>query len=109
MYKPESHTNEQLAEFIKQPGRNLVFMSTEWCGDCKIIKPFVEGLKEEITKSSNWMDADRDENLDWAADHGLKGIPTFVLFEDGKKVDQIGHGERITPKQIEEWYQGTLS
>ena len=54
------------------------------------------------------MDADRDNNLDWAGQFGLKGIPAFVLFEDGQKIDQIGHGERLTPKQITDWYEGTL-
>ncbi|MDF7637475.1 thioredoxin family protein [Leuconostocaceae bacterium ESL0958] len=108
MYQPQSNSNEAVQAFIDQPGRNVLFLSAEWCGDCKAIKPFVQELKDEITKSANWLDADRDDNLDVALKYGLKGIPAFVLFEDGKKVSQIGHGERITPQQIKDWYASTL-
>ncbi|GAP03123.1 thiol-disulfide isomerase or thioredoxin [Fructobacillus pseudoficulneus] len=109
MYQPEKHTNDEIQAFIDQPGRQLMFLSADWCGDCKVIKPFVQGIKDEVSKTAGWIDADRDDNLDLATNYGLRGIPSFVLFEDGKKVDQIGHGERLTPKQITDWYEATLA
>ncbi|MBS9337019.1 thioredoxin family protein [Fructobacillus parabroussonetiae] len=108
MYQSTAHSNDELTAFINQPGRHLVFLSADWCGDCKAIKPFVQGIRDQVEKTADWMDADRDDNLDWASQFGLKGIPAFVLFENGKKVDQIGHGERLNPKQVQDWYQATL-
>ncbi|MBS9335305.1 thioredoxin family protein [Fructobacillus sp. M1-13] len=109
MYQSQAHSNDELQQFINRPGRHLVFLSADWCGDCKVIKPFVQGIRDKVEESADWMDADRDENLDWASQFGLKGIPSFVLFENGQKINQIGHGERLTPKQIEDWYQQTLA
>jgi len=37
----------------------------------------------------------------------MRGIPSFVLFEDGQEVSRIGHGERLTPQQVLDWYQST--
>lgn len=108
MYQSQEHSNEELQTFIEAPGRHIVFLSVDWCGDCRVIKPFVQSIREEVEKTADWMDADRDKNLEWASQYGLKGIPAFILFQDGKKINQIGHGERITPKQITEWYENTL-
>ncbi|GAO99342.1 thioredoxin family protein [Fructobacillus ficulneus] len=108
MYHEEKHTDEEIQSFIDQPGRQLMFLSADWCGDCKVIKPFVQNIKDEVTKSAGWIDANRDDNLEVAKKYGLRGIPSFVLFIDGEKVDQIGHGERLAPKQVEDWYANTL-
>jgi len=31
------------------------------------------------------------------------GIPAFVLFEDGQQVAHIGNGERLNPKDVQNW------
>lgn len=109
MYEPSHNSDSVVQANIDKPGRNLMFLSADWCGDCKIIKPFVQGIKDEVIQTANWFDADRDDNLEVAKKYGLRGIPAFILFKDGQKVDQIGHGERLTPNQIIEWYRTTLS
>ncbi|AZZ60548.1 thioredoxin family protein [Oenococcus sp. UCMA 16435] len=107
-YEPETNTDDQLEKDIEAKGRNLMFLSADWCGDCKAIKPFVQNIKDQVSKTANWFDADRDVNLEVAKAQGLRGIPSFVLFQDGKQVSHIGDGERLTPKQVLDWYQTTL-
>ncbi|MDF7627291.1 thioredoxin family protein [Lactobacillaceae bacterium L1_55_11] len=109
MYEPKQNSNAEIQKVIDQPGRNLVFLSADWCGDCKVIKPFVQNIKDVVTKTANWVDADRDDNLDIATKYGLRGIPSFVLFEDGKKVAQLGHGERLKPQEVLDWYASTVA
>lgn len=108
MYEPTHNTNTVIESYINKPGRNVMFLSADWCGDCRVIKPFIQDIKETISTTATWFDADRDENLDVATKHNMRGIPSFVLFEDGEEVSRIGHGERLTPKQIVDWYQSTL-
>ncbi|CCF23706.1 thioredoxin family protein [Leuconostoc citreum] len=109
MYQPVKNTNAVVTENIHKPGRNVMFLSADWCGDCRAIKPFIQNIKGTVSQTANWFDADRDDNLDVATAYNLRGIPSFVLFENGKEISRIGHGERLTPKQILDWYQRTLN
>ena len=109
MYQPVKNTNAVVTENIHKPGRNVMFLSADWCGDCGAIKPFIQNIKDTVSQTANWFDADRDDNLDVATAYNLRGIPSFVLFENGKEISRIGHGERLTPKQILDWYQRTLN
>lgn len=109
MYQPVKNTNAVVRENIHKPGRNVMFLSADWCGDCRAIKPFIQNIKDTVSQTANWFDADRDDNLDVATAYNLRGIPSFVLFENGKEISRIGHGERLTPKQILDWYQRTLN
>jgi len=109
-YEPESHTDEQLETAIKSNGRTIMFLQTSWCGDCKVIKPFVQNFRDYVeAQNVTWIDADRDENMDVALEQNLRGIPAFVLFEDGKQVDHMGNGERLNPRDIEAWLQEKLA
>ncbi|MGR8808482.1 thioredoxin family protein [Leuconostoc citreum] len=109
MYQPVKNTNAVVTENIHKPGRNVMFLSADWCGDCRAIKPFIQNIKDTVSQTANWFDADRDDNLDVATAYNLRGIPSFVLFENCKEISRIGHGERLTSKQILDWYQRTLN
>lgn len=108
MYQPTHNTDMTIENHIQSKGRHILFLSADWCGDCRAIKPFVQDMKDTITKTSSWIDADRDDNLALATAHNMRGIPSFVLFQDGEELSRIGHGERLTPKQILDWYQTTI-
>ncbi|WP_143806010.1 thioredoxin family protein, partial [Oenococcus oeni] len=52
-YEPETNTDDQLKKNIEAKGRNLMFLSADWCGDCKAIKPFVQNIKDQVSKTAN--------------------------------------------------------
>ncbi|MFT9266404.1 thioredoxin family protein [Oenococcus sp.] len=107
-YEPEVNSDQVIEDKINEPGRQVMFLSADWCGDCKAIKPFVQSIRGHVSQTANWFDADRDANLEIAKAQGLRGIPSFVLFQDGKQLSHIGDGERLTPKQVLAWYDATL-
>ncbi|MDR3190727.1 MAG: thioredoxin family protein [Lactobacillaceae bacterium] len=103
-YEAQVHPDAYVNAQIKQPGKQVMFLTADWCGDCKAIKPFVGDYKTAVEqKGLTWVDADRDENIEIAKTYGLRGIPAFVLFEDGELVRHIGNGERLNPKDVSEW------
>ncbi|MCW0953746.1 thioredoxin family protein [Weissella ceti] len=109
-YEATAHTNEEVESAINADGKTIMFLQASWCGDCKVIKPFVQKFRDQVeSKDVAWIDADRDENLDVALNQNLRGIPAFVLFEDGKQVDHIGNGERLSPVDIEAWLEANLA
>ena len=67
----------------------LVDFWAEWCAPCKSIAPIVEELAEEYQSKVKIGKLNVDENPKTATQYGIRGIPTLLLFKDGKVVHQL--------------------
>ena len=77
------------AEVIKSDIPVLVDFWAEWCAPCKIIAPIVEELANEMDGKVKFAKLDVDTNPKAATNYGIRGIPTMLIFNDGKPVDQV--------------------
>nr|ALG35748.1 thioredoxin-like protein-1 [Inonotus obliquus] len=59
-----------------------------WCGPCRVISPIFEKLSES-TGDVEFYKVDVDEASDIAQEVGIRAMPTFVLFKNGSKVDEL--------------------
>lgn len=66
----------------------LVDFWAVWCGPCKALAPVIDELAEENKDKLNVFKLNVDDNPNMAAKFGVRGIPTVMLFKDGKLVDQ---------------------
>ncbi len=71
---------------VKQPGRTLIEVSGAWCGPCRQMKPILERLADERAGRLRVAILDMDEAPTTAASLGVRGAPTFIVFEDGKEI-----------------------
>ncbi len=62
----------------------LVDYWAEWCGPCKMIAPILEEAAAKYQGRVIIAKVNVDENPDSAAKYGIRGIPTLMLFKDGK-------------------------
>ena len=76
-------------EVVKSDKVVLVDFWAEWCGPCKMIAPIVEELAEEFDGKVKFTKLDVDSNPRSATNFGIRGIPTLLIFSDGKPVDQV--------------------
>jgi thioredoxin 1 len=67
----------------------LVDFWAPWCGPCKAIAPILEELAEEFAGKLRIAKVNIDDNDTIAAEHGIRAIPTMLLFKNGKLVEQI--------------------
>lgn len=67
----------------------LVDFWAEWCGPCKALGPKLEEIAGEMKNRVIIAKINVDENPNSPAKYGVRGIPTMILFKDGKEVDQI--------------------
>ena len=62
----------------------LVDYWAEWCGPCKMIAPLLDAAAAEYEGRVIIAKLNVDDNPDTAAKFGIRGIPTLMLFKDGK-------------------------
>jgi len=67
----------------------LVDFWAEWCGPCRLLAPTIEAIAEEHSSAVSVVKLNVDENPTTAAVYGIKGIPTLILFSEGKEVERI--------------------
>lgn len=62
----------------------LVDFWAEWCGPCKALGPVLEEVSKEVAPDVEIMKLNVDEAPEFAQRYGVRGIPTMILFKDGK-------------------------
>lgn len=62
----------------------LVDYWAEWCGPCKAIAPILDEVSKDYDGRLQIAKMNVDENRDVPAKFGIRGIPTLMLFKDGK-------------------------
>lgn len=67
----------------------LVDFWAAWCAPCKAIAPIVEEVASQYTGKLRVAKMNVDENPSTPGKYGVRGIPTLILFKDGKVVDQL--------------------
>ena len=71
------------------PGLVLVDFFASWCGPCQLMSPIVEEIiKENRDKNVKIGKLNIDENQEIATQYDILGIPTFLVFKNGKVIDK---------------------
>ena len=83
----------------------LVDFWAEWCGPCKQIGPILEEISEEKNEVQI-LKMNIDENPITPQKYGVRGIPTLMLFKDGKLIDtKVGS---LPKSSLVEWIDSFL-
>ena len=61
----------------------LVDFWAEWCGPCKMIAPHLEELDKQLGEKVQVVKVNIDENPLTPTKHGVRGIPTLMIFKNG--------------------------
>lgn len=85
----------------------LVDYWAEWCGPCKMIDPLLHELADEFDGRIKIAKVNIDENQQITSRFKIRGIPTLMVFSDGKvqgmKVGAVTKG--VLKEFIEEHIQ----
>ncbi len=73
-------------EIIDQKIPVLVDFKADWCGPCKMMTPILKEVKQQLKDNIKIIKIDVDKNQSVAATYQVKGVPTLILFKEGKQV-----------------------
>lgn len=76
-------------EVLKASTPVLVDFYATWCMPCKMVAPVLEQIAKDFHEKLKVVKVDIDESQNLAAQFGIHGVPTFILFQGGKEIDRI--------------------
>ncbi len=79
------------AQVLQSSEPVLVDFWAEWCGPCKMISPIVDEIAEAYAGKVKVAKVNIDHNPQTPRNYAVRGIPTLMLFKDGKvQATQVG-------------------
>ena len=77
----------ELSEIVAEHDVVLTDFYADWCGPCQMLEPILETIAAETDATVAKIDIDANQQL--AAEYGVRGVPTLVLFADGQPAERL--------------------
>jgi thioredoxin 1 len=78
----------EFESFIKD-GHVLIDFFADWCRPCVMMAPIIDELSEELKGKIKFGKVNIEDNSNLAQKFGIVSIPNFILFNDGKQLEQF--------------------
>jgi thioredoxin 1 len=76
----------KFSDLINSETPVLVDFFATWCGPCKMLMPVLKDVKDNMGERVTILKIDVDKNKELAAQFQVRGVPTMLLFQNGKQI-----------------------
>jgi thioredoxin 1 len=80
-------TNNFNIEGFETYEKVIVDFSATWCGPCKALNPILDEISDSTDIKVVKIDVDANQEL--AIEHGIRSVPTMLLFKKGELINRI--------------------
>ena len=77
------------SDVLKSDKPVLVDFWAQWCAPCRMLAPTVEAVAQNFQGSASVVKLNVDDNPAVSQRYGIKGIPTLILFKNGKEEERV--------------------
>ncbi|MEE3349254.1 MAG: thioredoxin [Candidatus Gastranaerophilaceae bacterium] len=77
------------AEVLNSDKPVVVDFWATWCGPCRKLGPVLDEIATELGSQVKFVKVNTDENLKTAKDYAISGLPSLLVFKDGKAVERL--------------------
>ena len=60
-----------------------------WCGPCRKLSPILDEVANEFAGRVKFVKVNTDENLQTTKNYAISGLPSLLVFKDGKAVERL--------------------
>ncbi|MBQ2612245.1 thioredoxin [bacterium] len=60
-----------------------------WCGPCRKLGPVLDEIANEFDGKVKFVKVNTDENIKTAKDYSISGLPSVLVFKDGKALERL--------------------
>ena len=60
-----------------------------WCGPCRKLSPILDDIALELSDKVKFVKLNTDDNIKTAKDYAISGLPSLLVFKDGKAVERM--------------------
>ena len=101
-------TEQQYKEQIEKDKMTVIKYYTTWCPDCRNLDRFIDEIEAEHADKA-WYSIDAEQLQDVAEDNEVRGIPSLLVYKNGKKIAHLHSKFAKTPTQVREYLSGISS
>ena len=76
-------------DVLKSDRPVLVDFWAAWCAPCRMLAPTVEAVAEKYASNARVVKLNVDDNPSVSQRFGIKGIPTLILFKNGREEERV--------------------
>jgi thioredoxin 2 len=78
-----------------------------WCGPCRYMAPEYEKVAQGLEPKARFLKLNSDIEQQLSARLGIRGIPTMILFRNGKETDRVSGAMQAA--QIDRWIRDRIA
>ena len=99
----DANYREEVLDF---PGLVLLEFHAKWCGACRMMEPVLNALARQKAGILKVVKIDVDRAAKIASSFGITATPTFILYQNGAKRNQVAGALSI--EQLEAWIHASI-
>ena len=76
-------------ELVQSREPILVDFWAPWCAPCRAMSPAIEAAAQKLAGEAKVYKINVDDNPSISSRFGIRGIPTLILFKDGREANRL--------------------